>query len=44
MCFAAEKVTDVKTVLEAVQWRLQRHHPDGVNLEVVAQGVRHEQD
>lgn len=39
-----ERVVDAKTVLEAVQRRLQQHHPDGANLEVVPQGVRHEQD
>lgn len=39
-----EQVVDTKTVLEAVQRRLQHRHPDGANLEVVSQGVRHEQD
>lgn len=44
MSVAAEQTTDTKTVLEAVQRRLQQRHPDGANLEVMPQGVRHEQD
>ncbi len=44
MSATAEPVVDAETVLEAVQRRLQQRHPDGANLEVVPQGVRHEQD
>jgi len=48
MSAIAERVVDAEAVLEAVQRHLQqRHeqrHADGANLEVVPQGVRHEQD
>ena len=44
MSAVAERVIDAGAVLEAVQRRLQRRHPDGANLEVMPQGVRHEQD
>jgi hypothetical protein len=40
----AEQTINAQTVVEAVQKRLQDRHPDGVNLEALPQGVRHEQD
>ncbi len=40
----AERIVDTQFVLEAIGQRLKDKHPGGANLEVVPQGVRHEQD
>ena len=44
MSTVLEQVVNTETVLEAVQQRLQHRHPDGANLEVLPQEIRHEED